>query len=319
MMKYRIGMIVAVFAFIAILPLRTEAAESTMQVTYNETEAAVKVTLPNAAQEKITTLSLSLKLEPDSTENVIPEVAFSPSLEGVKVKEYRYNESSLNIYIAGTEPLFTAGDNGDILEIGTVSLAKESTGEKVGFKVLVDESILQAVRGGASAEIQVSEASEDPDGPDGPGTSDPADPGTSDPAGPSETEPSEIAKAREDLRNMIEKAERIPKSDRTADLQSAIDKARLVLDDPNASLEDLKAALLELENADALYESAINSGNNNSDSGEEKQKENQRQNGSVTQAVKTGDENSVAATIAALILAAAVSGANVCRRQKKYR
>ena len=66
MKKYilSMGMIMAVFAFIAMLPLKASAAVSAINATESEEgKASVKLTLPNAAQEGITTVSISLSLD----------------------------------------------------------------------------------------------------------------------------------------------------------------------------------------------------------------------------------------------------------------
>ena len=88
MKKYRVGMIMAVFAFIAMLPLRASAASSAFDVTENEegNEAFVKLTLPRASQEGITTVSVSLAVDIEdasvNADNIQPAVDFTEWVEG---------------------------------------------------------------------------------------------------------------------------------------------------------------------------------------------------------------------------------------------
>ena len=90
MKKYiiNLGMIMAVFAFIAMLPLKASAAASAFDVTENEEGdvSSVKLTLPKAAQEGITTVSVSLAI--DLTDGSVgagdiqPAVDFTDWIEG---------------------------------------------------------------------------------------------------------------------------------------------------------------------------------------------------------------------------------------------
>lgn len=134
MKKYilSMGMIMAVFAFIAMLPLQTFAAETeevSVTCTPNEgkTEYTVDLHIPNASNEQIATVSLKLDVTPDpqnSSTGYSSMIEFSKEVtEKAKVYEYRSN-NTLNIYIAGTKALF----KDDTLRVGTVSM-RNSAGE----------------------------------------------------------------------------------------------------------------------------------------------------------------------------------------------
>ena len=322
MKKYiiNLGMIMAVFAFIAMLPLKASAAASAFDVTENEEGdvSSVKLTLPKAAQEGITTVSVSLAI--DLTDGSVgagdiqPAVDFTDWIEGnTKVHTYRSHEGPvLNIYIAGTMPLFTAAESGDILDVGSVYITNRVDGSRVPFVIDVEKSELKVVRGNTAAPVTEEDffGYGNGDGPEKPG-------------GPSGNKPGdqpgltpEIEAVRAELQARIERAEMIPAEDRTEDLQRAIDEAKRVLADPNASLEELQAALLNLENALALFESNQNSGNNTTDTGKDAIDQNRRQNGTRVQSVKTGDTNPAVTYVLAAVLCMAVLGVNVrCRRR----
>lgn len=160
MKKFRLGMIMAVFAFIAMLPLQVSAAETkevSVTCTPNEgnTEYTVDLCIPNAAKEEISTLSLKLDVTPkDSATGYSSVIEFSKEVKDrAKVYEYRVN-NTLNIYIAGLNSLF---NDDDTLRVGTVSM-KNSAGESLalngeeGVKLDSTGDALQVVRGWGNAE-----------------------------------------------------------------------------------------------------------------------------------------------------------------------
>ncbi len=187
MKKFRLGMIMAVFAFIAMLPLRVSAEEIeetkekevgvTCTPTNDNKEYSMELYIPNAAKEEIATLSLKLEVDVDPTVSGNdfndPVVEFSKDVTSkAKVYEYRY-QSSLNIYIAGIEALFNEDDT---LNIGTVSLQTVS-GESValsGVRLTDDEDAIMVVRGWGDAEAVSRENWQD--GTEDPGPDTPPDP-----------------------------------------------------------------------------------------------------------------------------------------------
>ena len=158
MKKYRLGMIMAVFAFIAMLPLRVSAEETkeigaTCTPNEKKTEYSIDLYLPNAAKEEISALSLKLEVTPKEAVGE-PQIKFSNKvMERAKVYESRYH-NTLNIYIAGTKALFK-DDN--TLRVGTVSM-RNSAGEALtldkedGVKLSSAENSLLVVKGFGRAE-----------------------------------------------------------------------------------------------------------------------------------------------------------------------
>lgn len=312
MKKYILSMsiIMAVFAFIAAPPLKASAAKSAVNVTENEEgKASVKLILPNANQERITTVSVSLAIElEDVTANadeIQPGVDFTEWIKAnTKVQTYRFNQGEiLNIYIAGTEPLFAAGESGagDVLDIGTVYM-KRADGTPVSFGINIEKSELRVVRGRNTVlitEQDLNGAGSNPEEPE-------PDPVPGQPSGGSSSGTEEIDAIRAKLQELVERAEMIPAENRTEDLQRAIDEAKRVLSDPNASLEELKTALINLENALALFESSRDSENNISDTGKDVNTQNRKQNGTIIKSVKTGDTDRAFLYIAVMVLCMAV-------------
>ncbi len=300
----------AVFAFIAAPPLKASAAKSAVNVTENEEgKASVKLILPNANQERITTVSVSLAIElEDVTANadeIQPGVDFTEWIKAnTKVQTYRFNQGEiLNIYIAGTEPLFAAGESGagDVLDIGTVYM-KRADGTPVSFGINIEKSELRVVRGRNTVlitEQDLNGAGSNPEEPE-------PDPVPGQPSGGSSSGTEEIDAIRAKLQELVERAEMIPAENRTEDLQRAIDEAKRVLSDPNASLEELKTALINLENALALFESSRDSENNISDTGKDVNTQNRKQNGTIIKSVKTGDTDRAFLYIAVMVLCMAV-------------
>ena len=220
MKKFRLGMIMAVFAFIAMLPLRVSAEETKEKevgvtctpTNESKTEYSMELYLPNAAKEEIAALSLKLEVGVDSTVTANgfndPVVTFSQEVTGrAKVYESRY-QSSLNIYIAGIESLFNEDDT---LNIGTVSLQTVS-GESValsGVSLTDDEDAIMVVRGWGDAEAVSRENWED----------NTEDPGPETPPNPDEKVDSEFTAPDGNEITVSEKSEKVIKKSVLAYLQ----------------------------------------------------------------------------------------------------
>lgn len=176
MKKFRLGKIMAVFAFIAMLPLQSFAAEAEETEVIEEVsvtctpkdeenkEYEVYLHIPNASEEQIATVSLKLDVTPDpkkSATGYSSMIKFSADVAGsddgkipAKAKVYEYRSgNTLNIYIAGTKALFEK----DTLFVGTVSMrnsANEALAleETNGVKLSNTENSLLVVRGFGGAE-----------------------------------------------------------------------------------------------------------------------------------------------------------------------
>ena len=115
MKKYMISMIVAVFAFIAMLPTPIYAAETGDNVVISDNKdgsANVSLTMPNAAREKVSTIKVTLSVEPKNTGDDSVIFTFAQAIEqNTKVHEFRYHSdtSRLTIYVSDSDPLFADG------------------------------------------------------------------------------------------------------------------------------------------------------------------------------------------------------------------
>lgn len=124
MKKYMIGMLMAVFVFIAVLPQQAFAAdekESILLERLDDRSASVKLRLPNAAGEQIVSIQLTLVM---STETKIsPKFEFDGTVkERATVYESPYNgtKNTMNIYISGSGPLYREDET--TLTLGRLSV-----------------------------------------------------------------------------------------------------------------------------------------------------------------------------------------------------
>lgn len=119
MKKNSLGIIMAVFIFIAMLPQQALAADNENPLKLQAGQSAlVEAELSQANGEKISSLQLSLEVtSQDGTSgnaNVLEKIenlSFSPDASitsKAKICEQRYHKNTgvLDIYIAGTQPLF---------------------------------------------------------------------------------------------------------------------------------------------------------------------------------------------------------------------
>lgn len=116
MKKYLKYIIMAVFTGMLSLSIQAEAAAA--EAIQIETSGAVTIISSQAAGDGASSLQLCLEVSSADAANI--EFRFRES--GAKVQEFRYDQSTnqLNIYIAGTEPLFA--DNADTLTLGTIAV-----------------------------------------------------------------------------------------------------------------------------------------------------------------------------------------------------
>lgn len=109
MRKYSSGMLVAMLALMLLLPLRAGAAGGdSFQL---DSSGRVTLTSEHAKNEGISSLQFSLEVNAEN-------VTFEFEQSNATVKEFRYADGKLNIYMAGAGALFTGTD----LTIGTVKI-----------------------------------------------------------------------------------------------------------------------------------------------------------------------------------------------------
>lgn len=294
MKKYMIGLIVAVFAFIAVLPTPIKAAERNQTVTVTETadgKAKVSLTMLDGAKQQISTVKVTLLVEPKNTAEGTVSFTFAESIkQKAKVSEYRYSTdtSYLNIYVAGTTPLFEDGKT--TIEVGTISAGSN-------FKVTVIEDSLTAVVGSEEEVVALDDYPEvtisddkNPENPD---------------------RPDETSKKLEET---IKAAEALSKNDYTEEsynaLLKAIENAKNVLNDPNATNEQIAQALAALENAiGALVPVTKDSAQEKFDQDVADQK--------IPDPANTGDSTNVWPYAAVVVLSGAVIAVSLYMKQKE--
>ena len=294
MKKYMIGLIVAVFAFIAVLPTPIKAAERNQTVTVTETadgKAKVSLTMLDGAKQQISTVKVTLLVEPKNTAEGTVSFTFAESIkQKAKVSEYRYSTdtSYLNIYVAGTTALFEDGKT--TIEVGTISAGSN-------FKVTVIEDSLTAVVGSEEEVVALDDYPEvtisddkNPENPD---------------------RPDETSKKLEET---IKAAEALSKNDYTEEsynaLLKAIENAKNVLNDPNATNEQIAQALAALENAiGALVPVTKDSAQEKFDQDVADQK--------IPDPTNTGDSTNVWPYAAVVVLSGAVIAVFLYMKQKE--
>lgn len=295
MKKIILGLIVTVFTFIAVSPVSIRAAEVNEAVTVSETKdgkAKVSLTMPNGAKQKISTVKVTLLVEPQNTAEGTVSFTFTDAIkQKAKVSEYRYSlaNSYLNIYVSGTTPLFEEGKA--TIELGTISGGAH-------FTVTVIEDSLTAVTGSEEAIIALD------DYPEVTITGDGSD---------NLTHPGETAKQLEET---IKAAEALNKADYTEAsynaLLEAIANAKAVLNDPNATNDQIAQALADLENAiGALVSVAKDSAQEKFDQDVADQK--------VPDPTNTGDSTNVWPYVMVVLLSGAVIAAFWYEKQKDHK
>lgn len=328
MKKNSLGIIMAVFIFIAMLPQQALAADNETPLRLQAGQSAlVEAELSQASGEKISSLQISLEVtSQDGTSGntsvleKIENLSFSPDetiASKAKICEHRYHKNTgvLDIYIAGTQPLFSAEDK---LTVGKVTATgKDGNGVDVYIKMVTDS--FKVVRGNdlqtimedeATVRIAVAEEGEKPTQPEEPEK----------PTTPQETEtpnPEDPIIDKTQLNEALDIAAEFVESDYTADsfalLKAAIEKAKAVMNDSNATKEEIEAVTEELLNViGSLEPVSKNSVDNNS------QPNGNNQNQSRTSA-QTGDWSAiwvfVAMTVCSLSVIVMLVGWKKYRKQ----
>lgn len=283
MRKQLFRILSAVFAGFLVLPLGVCAKEQGQDAVMLKGEnggTAVQITLPRASGEKISSLQISLKVRPEAAENITAVFEFSQEISGkAKVQEARYNaeKGTLNIYIAGTKPLFEAGE--DTITLGRVTASCDGVPES-GFSVGVVENSLKFPGGSGSEAIELLEYPEFSSGTITPGPDGGSDGGGGQNNSGNAGHGSWTGSGNQDLQQTLDMAESYAKKDYTlesyAALSEAMKKAKEILNDASASQQEKEAALQELQNAVGALVSAV------PDSAKEKSKKSRMSQESVS-------------------------------------
>ena len=175
MNKYIFRIIMAVFAFIAVLPITALADNDKADaVVFKQVPegVSVRLILPKAAGEKTASLQLSVEVK-SAGSGEIDDVAFKFAEivdKRAKVAEFRYHKDTglLNLYVAGTEALYK--DNEDTLTLGTIT-AKDQNAADVSVKAGVPKNALTLAEGTESRIVDLADNSDTQQGGSDPGTS----------------------------------------------------------------------------------------------------------------------------------------------------
>lgn len=139
------GVLIGIFSVIAalvLLPLKAYAAElQTVSLIASGDRAEIVLNFPQAAAEEISSLQISIKVSVNSNR---ARVEFVQAELSAKIVESRYHSdtNTLNIYIAGTKPLFNKSN--PVLSLGYVKISGEGS---AAADVEVVENSLKFVRG----------------------------------------------------------------------------------------------------------------------------------------------------------------------------
>lgn len=362
-MKKYIAKFITAFILVAILPLQVWAAgEDEIRLSTDGGSApengrstfrvTVEASVIGADQEQLSSLQLGLMFTDQdgnqvTSEALLEELGQEGSVsfqwdEGVnakaKITEYRYQEEAgiLRIYIGGTEPLF--GKNGELVMGDMVIHMKDSLAS--GIYVGVVPGSFKKVQGSYSAPIlgaknenlpdPVLLTEKSPDEPDEPvKPDDPVNPGGGSGGGSGSTGGTNRPGAdKSTLKNMLEIAAGYQEADYTPEsyavLKQAVKDAQAVLEDENATQEEVDRAAAALMNAIAGLVPVSNAGvgdgngqNTPSAGGNSGQNPGQVSGSGQEKSVRTGDEAMAAVWIYAAAFSAAAFAAGKIRRKRK--
>lgn len=136
------GILSVIIALILLFSVKAYAAGSqTVMLTASGDRAEIVLNFPQAAAEEISSLQISLRVSVNSDQAM---VEFVQSELPAKIVESRYHSDTniLNIYIAGTKPLFNKSN--PILSLGYVRISGEGS---AAADVEIVENSLKFVRG----------------------------------------------------------------------------------------------------------------------------------------------------------------------------
>lgn len=322
MKKYILGIIMAVFIFIAILPQRAWAADDNTPVRLSNGETAlIEAELSQGNEEKVSSIQFSIELTDKDGNSVssdilnsIESLTFLPNQDitaKAKVCEQRYHndKGTLDIYIAGTEPLFEENNK---LIAGTIAVAytgEEKTDVYIkaaddSFKVVKGNN-LETVTGNESAVRIVTgqqPVNPDPQEPENPNN----------PENPQEPTGPVIDKSG--LYSALEIAAGLNESDYTPEsfeiLKKAVEAGKKVMNDDNATSEEVEASADEILNAiGTLVPVATTSADKNAPANVQKTQD---------ETAKTGDWTSVRVFIIMVVISLMViAGIVILKKYQK--
>lgn len=159
-MKHTIHKIIAtlVCAMVMILPVHANATTD-VTFTQNENKVNAELVILKQATQTIQTLQLDFQIEVlqgTLRENAI-SFQFSPAIKS-KIKEYRYKEGTLTIYIAGDENLYET----ETLDLGAVVIdptsdakVKVSVDAEEGLKTVDESNQMEIIKDISATPVEV--------------------------------------------------------------------------------------------------------------------------------------------------------------------
>ena len=252
MRKYLTGILTAALVLMAVLPLKVSAGGQDALYLEAEGEGVkVRLALPGADGQMLSSLQLTLKVTSDTAERLEAAFQFEEALTGkTKVCEARYQAESgtLNLYIAGREPLFARGE--ETLTLGRV------VAEGGSFTVEAEEDALTLAEGSSKRTAKLGQL------PAAVLAGDQREPGdgteTKEHGEGEETPSVQPPAGDENLQQSVNAAKGYVKKNYTkesyAALEEAVKNAEGVLGNLNASQEERDEALKSLQNAAGALE-----------------------------------------------------------------
>ena len=341
MKKIITGFVIAMFAYIAFLPLPALAAgQQEVQLKTMGKQTEVTLSFPeDAVRENVYSLSLSLEI----TSEKETEAVFHFETGIAKIAEFRYSGENgrMNLYLSnGDKPLFA--QNETVLKLGTLEVS--DAGAEVA---LVTDSVktvagtemenLQNVSGQVKPDGGDSGNTDNPGGGDGGNTDNPGggdggntdnpddgdggDTDNPDDGSGSDTEANEeYLTLLNRLKETIAIAETYRESDYTAEsfhvLKNALEEAKKKAEDSKVTMEEMQTALLNLENAiGGLVQNTISSEENNQKEPTDDGQDGQPQTGQAVNA-KTGDSSNVILWIGVFAVSLGVLGYIIYRKKR---
>ncbi len=247
MRKYLTGILTAALVLMAVLPLKVSAGGQDALYLEAEGEGVkVRLALPGADGQMLSSLQLTLKVTSDTAERLEAAFQFEEALTGkTKVCEARYQaeNGTLNLYIAGREPLFARGE--ETLTLGRV------VAEGGSFTVEAEEDALTLAEGSSKRTVNLGQIPKAVLAGD---KREPADTaGSEELEGGEETPAIQPPVGDESLQQSVNAAKGYIKKNYTkesyAALEEAVKNAEGILGNPNASQAERDEALKSLQNA----------------------------------------------------------------------
>ena len=308
-----------VFLFAAAFSTAAFAADSSdASVSLEAKEKQIEVILHVPEEYVMADVqTLSVKFSVGGTAVDSADFEFASFDQNVVVKEYRFSNGVLTVYVSGRTDLFTKGE----LALGKI-VVKDSEGKEIGaevqalengFKVVNGESVTCNLNNAASDKVNTGSQPTDPENPDNP-----------DPEQPDSEEPS--LEYKQAVQRFYEECLAYYKQENHSEenwerYQAAMNRVNMLISDPDATKADLENAVKELLEITTIMNKELPDGegkpvppNSGEDSHEETKpvQDNKKENAAVT-----GDQAKIAVVGIVLLSAAIIIVVVVMKKAKR--